>query len=93
VSLWSKDEYVKALSVYFSGGIVGFEVHFTRSSRLLGSRQGCTLHFSLLPDERIAHVWLRVLSLRTLVFAAPALVVSYPVVAVALPLADMLWLD
>jgi len=77
LSLWSKDEYTRGISVYISGhGIVGLEVHFTSFSRLSGTRKGCTLHLSFCPDERIAHVWLRVLNTPSSAFATPALVVS-----------------
>jgi len=77
LSLWSKDEYTRGISVYISGhGIVGLEVHFTSFSRLSGTRKGCTLHLSFCPDERIAHVWLRVLNTPSSAFATPALVIE-----------------
>ena len=77
LSLCYKDEYTRGLSVYVSAnGIVGLEVHFTRISRLSGSRRGCALHFSLFADEHIVHVWLRVINSSSSTSAAPALVVS-----------------
>ncbi|PBP19331.1 hypothetical protein BUE80_DR009929 [Diplocarpon rosae] len=77
LSLFSKDEYTRGLSVYFSGhGIVGLEVHFSRVSKLSGYREGCELHLSLCPGERIARVWLRTVNSPSTAFAAPALVIE-----------------
>lgn len=79
LSLYSKNEYARGLSVYVSGrGIVGLEAHFNRVSQLSGYRRGCALHSSLCRGERIAYVWLRVVNSPSSAFAAPAISVSVP---------------
>ncbi|KAF8859338.1 hypothetical protein BDZ45DRAFT_673304 [Acephala macrosclerotiorum] len=41
--LFSGNEYASGLTVHFSGnGITGLEAHFTRTSQLSGSRDGCS---------------------------------------------------
>jgi hypothetical protein len=78
LSLYSGDEYIKGLSIYVSvHGIVGLEAHFTETSRFSGCRSGCPLYFPLSPGERIAYAWLRIYNAPSLVFAAPALTVSF----------------
>ncbi|KAE8440308.1 hypothetical protein EG329_009453 [Mollisiaceae sp. DMI_Dod_QoI] len=55
------NEYATGLAMYHSGnGIVGLEAHFTRTSRLSGSRNGCPIYFPLGSKERIDFVWRRV---------------------------------
>ena len=75
--LYSGIVYINGLTVYLSGnGIVGLEAHFTGTSQLSGSRNGCPEYFPLHPGERIAHAWLRIANSRSRIFAAPALTVS-----------------
>lgn len=77
LSLYGEEEYTKGLSIYVSGhGIIGFEAHFKRTSRLSGYRSGCALHFPLCPEEMIAYAWLRIVNSNSPAFAAPALMVG-----------------
>ncbi|KAF8847815.1 hypothetical protein BDZ45DRAFT_308153 [Acephala macrosclerotiorum] len=56
LSLYCGVEYTNGLTVYVSThGIVGLEAYFTRTSRLSGSRHGCTLYFPLCAQERIVY--------------------------------------
>lgn len=65
------------LAMYHSGnGIVGLEAHFTRSSRLSGSRRGCPIYFPLGSKERIDFVWRRVYN-KSPVQKAPTLIVCH----------------
>jgi hypothetical protein len=75
--LYSGSVYISGLTVYLSGnGIIGLEAHFTETSQLSGSRNGCPKYFPLHPSERIACAWLRVANSRSPVFSALALTVS-----------------
>ena len=75
--LSSGSVYTSGITVYLSGnGIIGLESHFTETSQLSGSRNGCPKYFPLHLSERIAYAWLRIANSRSPVFGAPALIVS-----------------
>ncbi|KAF4619056.1 hypothetical protein G7Y89_g14789 [Cudoniella acicularis] len=77
LSLFSGNEHINGLTVYLSGnGMVGLEAHFTRTSQLLGSRDGCSKYLPLDPSERIALTWLRIVNSRSPAFAAPTLTIQ-----------------
>jgi hypothetical protein len=76
--LYCKMEHTNGLTVYVSTrGIVGLEAHFTRSSRMSGSRHGCALYFPLCTQERIVYTWLRIVNSPSPVFIAPMLTVRF----------------
>jgi hypothetical protein len=78
LSLYCEMEYTNGLTVYMSTrGIVGLEAHFTRTSRLSGSRHGCALHFPLCAQERIVYTWLRIVNSISPAFIAPVLTVGF----------------
>ena len=77
--LLSNNEYIRGLTVYVWGNnTVGLEAHFTSSTKLSGYQNGCPIHCSLHPNERIAYVWLRIADSSSIAFAIPAIVVSPP---------------
>jgi hypothetical protein len=77
LTLYNGAEYIKGLTLYHTAnGIAGLEAHFEQTSQFLGCRNGCALYFPLCPNERIAYAWLRILNFSSIVWAAPALMVS-----------------
>ena len=76
--LYNNTEYINGLTLYHTAdGIVGLEAHFEQTSQLSGCRDGCALYFPLCPNERIAYAWLRIRDFSSIVWAAPALMVSF----------------
>ena len=57
--------------------MVGLEAYFTGTLRFSRYRSGCPLHFPLSPGERIDYARLRIFNAPSLVFAAPALTMSF----------------
>jgi hypothetical protein len=75
--LYNDAEYIRGLTLYQTGnGIIGLEAHFTETSQLSGYRDGCALYFLLCPNEWIGYAWLRILDFSSIIWAAPALIVS-----------------
>ncbi|EPE25069.1 hypothetical protein GLAREA_11650 [Glarea lozoyensis ATCC 20868] len=64
LSFYNKNQYARAITVYISAykKIVGAEAHFATTSRVSGKRSGCALHFPFYPGEKIAFIWIRLLS-------------------------------
>jgi len=68
---------VNGLTVYLNGnGMVGMESHFTKASRLIGSRDGCPKYFPFDSGEQIAFTWLCIINSSSYAFAAPSVTVS-----------------
>ncbi|KAK0111101.1 hypothetical protein ONS95_001479 [Cadophora gregata] len=75
--LLSDNSYANSLTVYLSAnGIVGIESHFTKTSRLIGRREGCPRHFPFHPGERIAFAWLCIINSESYAMAAPAMTIQ-----------------
>ena len=68
---------MNGLTVYLNGnGMVGMESHFTKASRLIGSRDGCPKYFPFDSGEQIAFTWLCIINSSSYAFAAPSVTVS-----------------
>jgi hypothetical protein len=77
LALYYDGEYTNGLTVYSSGsGLIGIEAHFRNISKLSGSCKGSAQHFPILCNERIAHVWIRVVDNGIPIVATPTIVVS-----------------